>query len=144
VVVPGGGGQLLIMLIKAFVPSGAPIVIGSMTPIERRWDPRSVPAESIAIRSDPPRDTSSKPAACAGFPPCCWCACRGPTASWRCLSHLLAPSKRFYTGKSRAPKTLLDWARQAALQIHRWLPDRYIVLVGDSAFAAIRILAAVP
>src|SRR6266853_663185 len=35
---------------------------------------------------------------------------------------LLAPSKRFYAGKSRAPKTLLDWARQAALQIHRWLP----------------------
>jgi hypothetical protein len=28
---------------------------------------------------------------------------------------LLAPSKRFYTGKTQAPKTLLDWARQAAL-----------------------------
>jgi hypothetical protein len=26
---------------------------------------------------------------------------------------LLAPSKRFYDGKSRSPKTLLDWARQA-------------------------------
>jgi hypothetical protein len=38
---------------------------------------------------------------------------------------------------------LLDWARQAALQIHRWLPDRYIVLVADSAFAAIEFLAAV-
>src|ERR1700722_990655 len=56
---------------------------------------------------------------------------------------LLAPSKRFYADKTRAPKTLLDWARQAALQIHRWLPDRYIVLVADSAFAAIEVLAAV-
>jgi DDE superfamily endonuclease len=56
---------------------------------------------------------------------------------------LLAPSKRFYTNKNRAPKTLLDWARQAALQIHRWLPDRYVVLVADSAFAAIEFLAAV-
>ena len=56
---------------------------------------------------------------------------------------LLAPSKRFYTNKKRAPKTLLDWARQAALQIHRWLPDRYVVLVADSAFAAIEFLAAV-
>jgi hypothetical protein len=27
---------------------------------------------------------------------------------------LLAPSKRFYADKARAPKTLLDWARQAA------------------------------
>src|ERR1035438_3938079 len=56
---------------------------------------------------------------------------------------LLAPSKRFYAGKTRAPKTLLDWARQAVLQIHRWLPDRYIVLVADSAFAAVDFLAAV-
>ena len=56
---------------------------------------------------------------------------------------LLAPSKRFYADKARAPKTLLDWARQAALQIHRRLPDRYIVLVADSAFAAIEFLAAV-
>jgi hypothetical protein len=56
---------------------------------------------------------------------------------------LLAPSKRFYTNNKRTPKTLLDWARQAALQIHRWLPDRYVVLVADSAFAAIEFLAAV-
>jgi DDE superfamily endonuclease len=35
------------------------------------------------------------------------------------------------------------WARQAALQIRLWLPDRYIVLVADSAFAAIEFLAAV-
>src|SRR5262249_13354419 len=56
---------------------------------------------------------------------------------------VLAPSKRFYAGKLRSPKTLVDWARQAALQIRRWLPDRYIVLVADSAFAAIEFLAAV-
>ena len=56
---------------------------------------------------------------------------------------LLAPSKRFYLGKTQAPKTLLDWARQAALQIRRWPPNRYIVLVADSAFAAIEFLAAV-
>ena len=56
---------------------------------------------------------------------------------------MLAPSKRFYADLSRAPKTLLDWARQAALQIHRWLPGRRIVIVGDTAFAAIEFLAAV-
>ena len=56
---------------------------------------------------------------------------------------LLAPSKRFYAGKKRPPKTLLDWARQAALQIRRWLPGRYIVLVADTAFAAIEFLDAV-
>ena len=56
---------------------------------------------------------------------------------------MLAPSKRFYADKPRSPKTLLDWARQAALQIHRWLPGRRIVIVGDTAFAAIDFLAAV-
>jgi len=56
---------------------------------------------------------------------------------------LLAPSERFYDGKPRAPKELLDWARQAALQIRRWLPGRYIVMVGDTAFAAIHFLAAI-
>ena len=56
---------------------------------------------------------------------------------------MLAPSKRFYADAQRAPKTLLDWARQAALQIHRWLPGRRIVIVGDTAFAAIEFLAAV-
>jgi hypothetical protein len=45
---------------------------------------------------------------------------------------------------SRAhPKTLLDWARQVALQIHRWLPGRRIVIVGDTAFAAVEFLGAV-
>ena len=56
---------------------------------------------------------------------------------------MLAPSKRFYADTPRAPKTLLDWARQAALQIHRWLPGRRIVIVGDTALAAIGFLAAV-
>src|SRR5215813_7780163 len=105
--------------------------------------PRSAPEASIVIPSAPPRGTSSKPAVCAGFPPCCWCTCHGPTASLLPFLTLLAPSKRSYTGKLRAPKTLVDWARQAALQIRRWLPDRYIVLVADSAFAAIEFLAAV-
>ena len=56
---------------------------------------------------------------------------------------LASDSARFYAGNSQAPKTLLDWARQAALQIRRWLPDRSIILVADSAFAAIEFHAAV-
>jgi hypothetical protein len=56
---------------------------------------------------------------------------------------VLAPSKRFYANQPRSPKTLLDCARQVALQIHRWLPGRRIVIVGDTAFAAIDFLGAV-
>jgi hypothetical protein len=56
---------------------------------------------------------------------------------------ILAPSERFYADRLRAPKTLIDWARQAILQISRWLPGRTIVLVADSAFAVVDLLAAV-
>jgi hypothetical protein len=35
------------------------------------------------------------------------------------------------------------WARQAILQTRRWLPDRRLVFVADSGFAALDLLAAV-
>jgi hypothetical protein len=137
-------GQLLIMLIKAFVPSGAPVVIGLDDTIERRWGPK---ISARGIYRDPVRSSKGHFVKASGLR---WLSAmllvRVPWAD-RIMAlpflTLLAPSKRFYTAKSRAPKTLLDWARQAALQIHRWLPDRYIVLVADSAFAAIEFLAAV-
>ena len=37
---------------------------------------------------------------------------------------------------------LTDWARQLLLQARRWLPEREVVLVGDSGFAALELLAA--
>ena len=55
---------------------------------------------------------------------------------------MLAPSKRFYADKLRSPKALLDGARQAALQIHCWLPKRRTTS-RRLAFSAIDFLAAV-
>ncbi|HLQ90394.1 MAG TPA: transposase [Xanthobacteraceae bacterium] len=137
-------GRLLLLLIAAFVPSGAPVVIGIDDTIERRWGPK---ISARGIYRDPVRSSKGHFVKASGLR---WLSAmllvRVPWAD-RIMAlpflTLLAPSKRFYTGKSRAPKTLLDWARQAALQIHRWLPDRSIVLVADSAFAAIEFLAAV-
>lgn len=46
--------------------------------------------------------------------------------------------------KGRRHKTLLDWARQMAGQLHRWLPERTLILVCDSScFAALEWLGAV-
>jgi hypothetical protein len=137
-------GRLLILLVKAFVPSGAPVVIGIDDTIERRWGPK---ISARGIYRDPVRSSKGHFVKASGLR---WLSAmllvRVPWAG-RIMAlpflTLLAPSKRFYAGKSRAPKTLLDWTRQAALQIHRWLPDRSIVLVADSAFAAIEFLAAV-
>jgi hypothetical protein len=137
-------GRLLILLIKAFVPAGAPIVIGLDDTIERRWGAK---ISARGIYRDPVRSSKGHFVKASGLR---WLsAMLLVRVAWaeRIMAlpflTLLAPSKRFYAGKSRAPKTLLDWGRQAALQIRRWLPDRYIVLVADSAFAAIEFLAAV-
>jgi hypothetical protein len=137
-------GRLLVLLIAAFVPAGTPVVIGIDDTIERRWGPK---ISARGIYRDPVRSSKGHFVKASGLR---WLSAMllvqvpwaGRIMALPFLT-LLAPSKRFYTGKSRTPKTLLDWARQAALQIHRWLPDRYIVLVADSAFAAIEFLAAV-
>jgi hypothetical protein len=54
---------------------------------------------------------------------------------------VLAPSERYYQGKKRAAKKLTDWAQQALLQVRRWLPTRDLVIVADSSFAVITLLA---
>ena len=136
--------QLLLLLVKALVPSAAPVVIGLDDTIERRWGAK---IGARGIYRDPVRSSKGHFVKASGLR---WLSAmllvHVPWAD-RIMAlpflTLLAPSKRFYTSKQRAPKTLLDWARQAALQIHRWLPDRYIVLVADSAFAAIEFLASV-
>jgi len=126
------------------VPSGATVVIGIDDTIERRWGAK---ISARGIYRDPVRSSKGHFVKASGLR---WLSAmllvRVPWAG-RIMAlpflTLLAPSKRFYASKSQAPKTLLDWARQAALQIRRWLPDRSIVLVADSAFAAIEFLAAV-
>jgi hypothetical protein len=54
----------------------------------------------------------------------------------------LAPSERRCRERGRRHKKLTDWARQLVVQARRWLPDRRLVLVADSGFAALELLAA--
>jgi hypothetical protein len=54
----------------------------------------------------------------------------------------LAPSERYCREHSKRHKKLTDWARQLVLQARRWLPGRPLVLVADSGFAALELLAA--
>lgn len=55
----------------------------------------------------------------------------------------LCPSERYYEGHGRAPKKLTTWARQMILQVKRWMPEREVVVVADSSFAALELLSAV-
>ena len=54
----------------------------------------------------------------------------------------LAPSERYYADKPRTHKKLTDWARQLLLQLKRWVPQRQLIAVGDSSYAAIELLKA--
>src|SRR3954464_3452242 len=138
------GAQRLLHLLGAAFGREGPVVIGLDDTIERRWGAK---IKARGIYRDPVRSSKGHFVKASGLR---WLSAmllvRVPWAD-RIMAlpflTLLAPSKRFYEGKPREHKTLLDWARQAALQIHRWLPDRYIVLVADSAFAALEFLAAV-
>src|SRR5271169_3491628 len=137
-------GWLLRLLVATFVGVDATVVIGIDDTIERRWG-RKINARGIY--RDPVRSSKGHFVKTSGLR---WLSAQllvhipwaGRIMGLPFLT-VLAPSKRFYAGTPRAPKTLLDWARQAALQIHRWLPGRRIVIVGDTGFAAIEFLAAV-
>ena len=52
-----------------------------------------------------------------------------------------APSERHDREQGRRHKELTDWARQLLLQLRRWLPHRAIVVVADSGYAVIELLA---
>ncbi|MCA1725083.1 MAG: transposase [Thermomicrobia bacterium] len=53
----------------------------------------------------------------------------------------LAPSERYDAERGRRHKALTDWAWQLLLVVRRWWPERAIVAVADSGYAAIRLLA---
>ena len=56
---------------------------------------------------------------------------------------VLAPSQRYCHEHAKHHKTITEWARQMILQLHRWLPEKSLVIVADSSYAALELLAAV-
>jgi len=46
---------------------------------------------------------------------------------------VLAPSERYHQSRGKRHKTTTDWGRQMILQLRRWLPDRALVVIADSA-----------
>jgi hypothetical protein len=54
---------------------------------------------------------------------------------------VLAPSERYHAQRGVRHKKLTDWARQMIAQLRRWLPNRAIVVVADSTYAVLELLA---
>jgi len=134
---------LLQLLVNTFVPSG-PVIVGLDDTIERRWGSKIA---ARGIYRDPVRSSHSHVVKASGLR---WLSLMLlPQIPWArrvwALPFLtiLAPSERYAREHQLQHKKLTDWARQMLLQLARWLPDRRIVGVTDSGFAAIQFLKAV-
>ncbi len=136
-------GVLLKLLVAAFVPDGA-LILGLDETVERR---RGLQIKARAIYRDAARSSRE---------------CFQKTSGLRWLSlHLLVPvrwarrvwalpfltalcpSARYppYLQKGRRHKPLVERARGLIGQAVRWLPGRALVVVADSGYAAIELLA---
>ena len=127
--------RLLGIVVERLVPDG-PVVIGMDDTIERRWGRR---INARGIYRDPVRSSHGHFVKASGLR---WLSFMVLTpVSWTSLIKalpvltLLAPSERSNHQRGRRHKLLTEWARQGALQLCRWLPDRQIIFVGDSSFA---------
>jgi hypothetical protein len=136
------GRVLLALLIAAFTPSG-PLLFGIDETLERRRGKRIA---AKGIYRDPVRSSHSHFVKASGLRWVClmllvpipWAA-----RTWALpVLTALAPSERYDREQGRRHKTLTDWARQLLLVVRRWWPDRAIVAVADSTYAALEFLAA--
>jgi hypothetical protein len=135
--------QLLRHLLDKLLPNG-PVVIGIDDTIERRWGAK---IKARGIYRDPVRSSKGHFVKTSGLRwlslmvvlPIGWSG-----RNWALpFLTILAPSARWSEIHRKRHKTLTDWARQAILQTKRWLPDRQLIFVADSGFAALELLAAV-
>jgi hypothetical protein len=136
----GASRILLMLLVNTFVSNG-PVVMGIDETIERR---RGAKIKAKGIYRDPVRSSHSHFVKASGLR---WLSAMllVPIPWARRVWALpfvtaLAPSERYYENKARGHKKLTDWARQMLLQVRRWLPERVLVVVADSSYAAILLL----
>lgn len=133
---------LLGLLVAALVPSG-PLLLGIDETLERRWGAKIA---ARGIYRDPVRSSKGHFVKASGLRWVCLMLLVPITWAERvwALPFLtaLAPSERYARRRGQRYKTLTDWARQLLLVVRRWWPDRVLVAVADSTYAALEFLAA--
>jgi len=134
---------LLKLVVRTFYEPDEPLVYGIDDTIERRWGPQIA---ARGIYRDPVRSSKSHFVKVSGLrwisvmllTPIPWAQ-----RIWALpVMTVLAPSERYYETRGRQPKTLTERAMQMIKQVRRWVPNRKVVMVGDSAYAALELLAA--
>ncbi len=134
--------RLLSVLVRVFVPADAPVLVGLDETIERR---RGAKIAAKGIYRDPVRSSKGHFVKASGLR---WISMQLLAAIpwagrvWGLpFLTVLAPSERYNLARGRRHKTLPEWGRQMIRQLRRWLPDRVLVVVADSTYAVLELLA---
>lgn len=131
---------LLGWLVRVFVPTG-PVIVAADDTLERR---RGQHIAAKGIYRDPVRSSRSFFVKASGLR---WLGLALVVSVPFALGvwalpflALLSPSKRYYEGRHRKPRSLLQRTVTALRLLRRWLPDREIVAVLDGAFSSLEFL----
>ena len=134
--------RLLALLVRVFVPADGLVLVGLDETIERR---RGAKIAARGIYRDPVRSSKSHFVKATGLR---WISMqvlaeiRWAGRVWGLpFLTVLAPSERYHRARGRRHKTLPEWGRQMIRQLRRWLPDRALVVVADSTYAVLELLA---
>jgi len=129
---------LLALIVAAFVPPDAPVILVVDEKLERRKGKR---IKALGYFRDPLRSSKKQAVISAGLrwlsmmlvAPVPWS--RRPWA----LPFLtvLAPSEATDTAHGKRHKTAPRWIRQMLCQVRRWMPDRDLVVITDGGLVAI-------
>jgi hypothetical protein len=132
---------LLGLLVEAFVPEGAPLVLGIDETLERRYGKK---IRAKGLYRDPVRSTHENFVKSSGLRwVCVMLLVEIPWASriWALpFLSALAPSERYAAAQGREHKKITEWAWQLLLLVRRWYPQREIVAVADRAYASLKLL----
>ncbi len=135
--------MLLRLLLDTFTDASEPLVFGIDETIERRWGAK---IKARGIYRDSVRSSQSHFAKTSGLRwVCMMLLCPIPWANrvWGLpFFTVLAPSVRYYESSKRQHKKVTDWARQMIMQLHRWIPERRIIIVADGAYTTYELLNA--
>lgn len=134
--------RLLRQVMVAFVPANTPLVLGLDDHIERRRGERIA---AKGIYRDAVRSSQSFFVKTSGLR---WVSMMVLTKIpwigrvWALpFLTVLAPSERYHAERGVQHKKLTDWARQMIRQVRRWLPSHVLVVVVDSSYAVLALLA---
>ncbi len=133
---------VLKLLVETFAQPGDRLVFGIDPTIERRWG-RKIAARGIY--RDPVRSSDSHFVKASGLR---WISLMVLTPIpwaqriWALpVMTVLSPSERYYQQRGRSAKTVLERSAQMLKLLRRWLPQCPLVVVGDSAYAALDFLS---